>query len=463
MYLKSCIETDRAFYKNLLIMALPMAAQNLITMGVNLVDNVMLGALGETAMSAATLANHYISLFQYAMMGIAMGSSVLTARFWGASDMRALRRTVTIALRFSLALSAALTALTALFSQSIMGLYTQEEDVVSGGVTYLLWSLPTFLLTGLATVLTNVLRSVGKTKIPFFASLAAFSVNIGANYVFIFGKLGFPAMGVAGAALGTVTARVLETGIIVFCFFVSDKNIQYKIQDLFGKCGDLLGEYMRISLPVLISDGLLGVGDNLLAVIMGHIGASFVAAASITNITQRVSTIFISSISFASCFMIGQVLGEGNLERARKQSNTFSFLGVIVGLLAAGIIHLLCDPILSFYRITEETKTITVALMNAISIIVVFRATNSVLTKGVLRGGGDTKFLMVADVIFQFVVAVPLGALAGLVWHLPPFWVYFCLYSDQVIKAVLCVFRLTSGKWIKKISGTKPEPIDSGS
>lgn len=229
-------------------------------------------------------------------------------------------------------------------------------------------------------------------------------------------------MGVAGAALGTVTARVLETGIIAACFFVSDRQIRYRLRDIFGTCGDLLGEYLRISLPVLISDGLLGVGDNLLAVIMGHIGAAFVAAASITNITQRVSTIFISSMSFASCFMIGQVLGEGNVEKAKRQGNTFFFLGMIVGILAAGVIQLLCDPILHFYRITEDTKAITVALMNAISIIMVFRSTNSVLTKGVLRGGGDTRFLMVADVIFQFIVAAPLGALAGLILHLPPFW-----------------------------------------
>ena len=137
------IETDRSFYKSLLIMALPLAAQNLITMGANLVDNMMLGALGETAMSSATLANHYISLFQYAMMGIAMGSSVLTVRFWGAGDLKALRKTVTIALRFALAMSASLTAVTALLAPRIMALYTAESDVVQRGAAYLIWSLPT--------------------------------------------------------------------------------------------------------------------------------------------------------------------------------------------------------------------------------------------------------------------------------------------------------------------------------
>ena len=451
---KDYIETDRFFYRELLTLALPLVAQNVITIGVNLVDNMMLGALGETAMSAATLANHYISLFQYCMMGISMGSSVLTARFWGSGDSKALKQTVTIALRISIALSLAVMMLTGFLARPIMGLYSPEAGVVSGGAAYLRWSLITFLLTALMTVCTNVLRSVGLTKIPFFASLAAFSVNIGANYVFIFGKMGFPAMGVVGAALGTVVARVLETAVICGYFFWKDQRIRYRMRDLIAPCKTLLGEYMRISLPVLVSDGLLGVGDNVLAVIMGHIGAQFVSASSITNVTQRLSTIIISCIAFSSCFMIGKVLGEGQVQRAKKQGDTFFLLGLMIGLLAGVLIQLLSRPIVSVYNITEETKGVTYALMDAISMIVVFRSTNSILTKGVLRGGGDTRFLMAADMLFLWVVAVPLGALAGLVWKLPPFWVYVCLYSDQVLKAIWCVFRLRSGKWIKQIKGS---------
>ena len=349
------IETDRNFYRQLLVMALPLAAQNIITMGVNLVDNMMVGALpdAETAMSATMLANQYIALFQFCIMGISMGSSVLTARFWGAGDSKALKQTITIALRIALALSVAVAIITGCFATPIMGLYSKELPVITSGARYLCWSLLTFLLTGLATVCTNVLRSVGLTKIPFFASLAAFSLNIGANYVFIFGKLGFPAMGVAGAALGTVVARVLETSIICGYFFVWDTHIRYRVVDIFGQCRSLVGEYLRISLPVLVSDGLLGVGDNVLAIIMGHIGQQFTSAVSITNTTQRVSTIFISSISFASCFMIGQVLGEGKLDRVKKQGYTFCMLGVIIGLLAAGVIQLLSEPVISVYNISE--------------------------------------------------------------------------------------------------------------
>ena len=455
MRLSDYFETDRSFYKKLFMIALPLAAQNIITVGVNLVDNMMLGQLGETAMSASTQANHYITLFQFCIMGISMGSAVLTSRFWGAKDIRSLKQAVTIALRIAILMALGVTVISAVFAEPILRLYSTDAVVIREGVRYLLWSLPTFLLTALSTVCTNVLRSVNLGRVPLAASIAAFAVNIGANYIFIFGKAGAPAMGVAGAALGTVIARVLETAIICGYFFFRDSRISYRIRDLFGRCRGLVREYLRTSIPVLVSDGLLGVGDNALAVIMGRIGDQFVAATSIINVTQRVTTILISSISFASCFMIGQVLGEGDRYRAKKQGTTFFALGIVIGTLAACLVQLIKGPIINVYNITEDTRTIAFALMNAISIIIVFRSTNSILTKGVLRAGGDTRFLMVADVLFLWVVAIPLGALTGIVWKLPPFWVYLFLYSDQILKAIWCVFRLHGGKWIKHISGSK--------
>ena len=189
------IETDKNFYKKLLVMAMPLAAQTLITTGVNMVDNIMVGQLGETGLSATTLATQFIMLYQFCIMGVSMGSSVLTSRFWGAQDLVSLKKTVTIALRISCLLSLAVTVVSSLFAVPIMTLFSKDANVIAQGAAYLRWSLPTYLLTALATVCTNVLRSVGLAAVPFVASLAAFGVNIGANYIFIFGKLGAPAMG----------------------------------------------------------------------------------------------------------------------------------------------------------------------------------------------------------------------------------------------------------------------------
>lgn len=451
------IETDPAFYRKVLTIALPVAAQSVITTGVNLVDTIMLGQLGEVALSSSTLANQFVMLFTFLCMGISMGSSVLTSRFWGAGDLRSLKKVITIALRFGALLAFVFTLADVLWSRQIMAMYTHETDVILQGAVYLQWSTTTFVLTALSTILTNIMRSVNLPRVPFVAAASAFFVNIGANYVFIFGKFGAPAMGVAGAALGTVIARVVECGMICGYFLLVDTTVSYRIKDLFSHCGDMLGEFLRVSLPVMFSDGLLGIGDSAIAMVMGRIGAQFVSANAITVVVQRISTIVITGIAFASCFITGHTLGEGRVETAKKHGTTFAVLGFAIGILAGGIIFLISTPVINAYNIAPETKAIARQLMNAMSILVIFRAANSILTKGVLRGGGDTKFLLVADTAAMWFIAIPLGILTGLVLKISPFWLFFCLQSDQVIKTFWCLWRLRSGKWIKTVKGARLE------
>lgn len=447
------IETDIGFYKKLIAIAFPVAMQSVIMVGVNLIDTIMLGKLGETALSASSLANQFIVLFIFMCMGISMGASVLTGRFWGARDLVSLKKVVTIAYRIGLGIALFFTVINFAFARQIMGLYSDEAPVVEAGTIYLRWSTATFLLMAMNTVSTNVIRSVGVNHISFIASLCSFFVNIGANYVLIFGKFGFPEMGVAGAALGTVIARIVEASIMCIYVFRVDRKLCYRIKDLFGKCADMIQEFLRISIPVMLSDSLLGIGESVLAVIMGHIGSQFVAANAITGVVQRLSTIFISGMAHAGCIITTQTLGTKDVEAAKRQGTTMLLIGTIVGILAAGFITMLKTPVINSYNITDDTKQIAHQLMNAISFIVVFRSANTILAKGVLRGGGDTKFLVYADTSLMWLIAIPLGAAAGLWLKLPSFWIYTCLYSDQILKAVWCTYRLRSGKWIKKIQG----------
>ncbi|MCF0127178.1 MAG: hypothetical protein HUJ70_01355 [Pseudobutyrivibrio sp.] len=224
-----------------------------------------------------------------------------------------------------------------------------------------------------------------------------------------------------------------------------------KVKDLKKKCGDLLPEYIRIAVPVLISDTLLGIGMSAVAVVMGHVGATFVAANAITSVTQQLSTVVIQGISQASCIVTGNTLGEGDAEKAQAQGVTMSAIGFIVGILGCFIILGLKKPIIGLYNITDETRVLANELMNAVAVVVIFQTQNSLLTKGLLRGGGDTRFLMVADILFLWCVSIPLGALAGIVWHWPGYMIFICLKLDQFIKAVWCLFRLKSRKWIKRI------------
>lgn len=442
---------DRAFYANVAAVAVPISLQGLITIGVNMMDTIMLGSLGETALSASSLANQFINIYHICCMGIGMGASVLTSRFWGMQDKHSLRRAVTIMLRLCLVIGLGFTVATILTPRGLMGIYTREEPIIQAGAGYFRWSVPCYLLLGFSLTCTIVLRSVGQVRLPLFSSIGAFFVNIFFNYTFIFGKFGAPAMGVEGAALGTLLSRAFEFAFICGYFFFIDQKIGYRLGHLFLKCGDMVGDYLRVSIPVLVSDTLLALGNSAVAMVMGRIGSSFVSANAITAVTQQLSTVFIQGISNASAIITGHTLGQGDGEKAQRQGVTFLGLGAMIGILAGGLIMLISGPVIGCYNINAETEAIAGQLMLAVGVIVIFQSMNSILTKGVLRGGGDTKFLMVADILFLWVASIPLGALAGLWWHLPAFWVYSFLKIDQFIKAVWCIFRLKSKKWIKKI------------
>ena len=418
-------------------------------------DNIMLGQLGEAPMSGATLANNFITIFQIMCMGLGMGASVLVSRFFGMKDQLSMKKSVVIMFRLLFIVATAFSIATALFPSQIMGMFTVEEDVIRQGTGYLLISIPCYYLNGYAVTSSIMLRSVGKANVPLISSCCSFFVNIFFNWVFIFGKLGAPEMGVNGAALGTLIARVVEfTVILGFLFFV-DNNIGLRIKDLAISVKDLISEYIRISIPVLVSDTLLGLGNSAVAVVMGHIGASFVAANSITTVVMSLATVVIQGISQASCTITGITLGKGEVEKAKAQGNTFAALGFIIGGFGCVLILAIADLVVGAYKIEPETAVLAKDLMRAVGFVIWFQAANSILTKGTLRGGGDTKFLMVADIIFLWIFSIPLGALTGLVLKWPGFWVYIMLRIDQFIKCALCIWRLKSGKWIKKIQNAK--------
>jgi len=447
----SLIIKDKKFYKDVLKIAIPIALQGLITTGVNMMDTIMVGDLGQTQLSAVSLANQFITIFQIFCMGIGMGASVLVARYYGMQDNSALKKTVAIMLRLCLGLSLLFCVATIFFPGQIMRIYTSDVDIIGYGVRYLKYSVISYFLLGLSLTCTIVLRNVGQVRIPLYTSIGAFFINIGANYMFIFGKFGMPRMEEAGAAIGTLIARIFEFILICGYLFFKDRKIAFRVKDLFMKVGSLWKEYIRISIPVLISDGILALGNNSVAMVIGHLGEDFVAANAVTTVTQQLSSVFTQGISQAGAIITGYTLGEGDREKAHRQGYAFLGIGILFGLVAATIIMVISNPVINAYNLSEESVEIAKQLMLSIAIIIVFQAANSIMTKGVLRGGGDTKMLMLTDNIFLWVASVPLGIVAGLVLHLPAFWIYFALKIDQVLKAVWCVIRLKSGKWIKKI------------
>jgi len=366
---------------------------------------------------------------------------------------RALRQTVCLMLRLNITLATFFAIATLVMPGIIMRTYTEKEHIVSLGVIYFRYSILTYLFVGVSLVVTIVLRSVGQVLYPLAVSIVAFLINFSMNYILIFGKLGAPKMGVAGAALGTLIARIVECVLIVGYLFVYDKKIGFRPRHLLMKTGSLIKEYIRISIPVLVSDGILAIGTNSVAMVIGHLDEAFITANAITSVTQQLSTVVISGVSQAGAIVTGITLGEGDREKTMRQGYQFFRLGLLLSGLSAAFIYIFSDVIISFYKnITPEAMKTAKSLMLAICLIIVFQGTNSIMTKGVLRGGGDTKILMVADNIFLWVLAIPLGIIAGFYLKLPAFWIYVALKSDQIFKTFWSFLRLRSGKWIKKIS-----------
>lgn len=442
---------DREFYKKILVIGGPIALQQVITVGVNMMDTVMLGQLNETVLSASAAATQVHSLFQFMSMGMGMGASVLIARYWGAGELPSLRKTLSLMYRCCLIISLIFTVVVGIAPAQVIALLTPDQGAISEGVRYLRWALPCFFLFGLSLTTTIALRNLKQMHIPLIVSIGAFFINIFFNWMFIFGKLGAPAMGVAGAALGTLISRCFEFITICGYFFLFETRVRFRVRDIFAPCGDLMGEYLRISLPVMVSDTLLGLGNSATMAIVGHISDTFMSAYTITHVTQQLTTVFTSGLGQSAAIITGNTLGEGEPDKAQRQGNTFTVLGFLIGGSCGVFIVLISPLVVGSYKILPETYDTAMELMRAVGVVTAFMAPASILTKGVLRGGGDTRFLMVADVVFLWAVSVPLGYLAGLVFRWPPFWIFICLRLEHIIKAILCVFRLQSGKWIKRI------------
>ena len=449
--LSKLIYKDKNFYKLVAAMMIPIACQNMITIGVNITDTMMLGALGEIQLSASSLAGQYVNMFQVFCMGTSMGASVLASRYWGMKELKSLHITITIMIRIIMGL-ACLFALPAIFAPEwIMRMYTSDPVIISEGVKYLGFSIPAFFFHGLSQTSTIIMRSMKKVRLPLCTSIGAFVLNIVGNYIFIFGKCGFPVMGIAGASLSTLLVRIFECVINFGYLAFIEKEAHYRIHKIFMKTRDLLPEYIRISIPVLISDGMMAFGNNTVMMIVGRLGAGFVAANAIAAVVERLCTAFSGGVSQSSAVITGNTLGEGNENQVKEQGYAFLGLGMFLGVGGGILILLICNPVIRAYHLTAETAAITKQLLTASALIAIFQSTSNILTKGVLRGGGDTKVLMIADSIFLWVVSVPLGYVCGLKLGLAPFWIYMALKVDNFCKMFWSAHRLKSGKWIKRI------------
>lgn len=449
---------EKSFYQKMAAIAIPLALQNLINVGVSLLDTVMLGQLGEVAMSGSSLGNQIGFIYQIMNLGLTAGAGVLTSQYWGRKDSVSIRKVMSMAYKISMTLAAIFTILALTIPDILMSFYTKEPEVIEAGAQYLRIIAFTYLVSGFTMTSMSILRTVGTVKITLYMYIISFFVNVFFNYCLIFGHFGFPQMGIVGAAIATLIARVVECMIIVVYVFRIDKKIGFQVQDIFQKIDrEILGIYMRYGAPVLCNEMLWSIGSTMLSVIMGHMGSNFVAANSICQVVFQCTSVINQGVGQAAGVMAGNTIGEGKYKRARNQSLTLFVISIAFGLLSSLVMFAIRGPVIDFYKVTEETRVIAYSIMDMMCILVVFQVISSINMFGTLRGGGDSKYVLFFDVTSMWFFSVPLGWLAGLVLDWPVWLVYLCLRSGDIFKSIACIFRILSGKWIKDVTRTDAE------
>lgn len=447
---------EKYFYRIFFTMAITVTLQNLVFFSVSLADNIMLGSYSQLAISGVNLALQVQFLLQMLVMALSEGVVIAGSRYWGARDVETIKKIANISLRIGFVFSFVTWAAVFFFGGQILTLFTNEVEIVVEGAKYLKIICFTYVFFTLTNILLASLRSVEIVKIGFILACVILVVNVGLNYILIFGNFGAPEMGVRGAAIATLIARILEFGILVLYIRFKDKRIGLRFTDLAKKIDfTLLRNYVSLTLPVVVANAFWGVGVGMQTAFLGHMGAEAIAANSIVTALYQIISVGIYGAISASVVVLGKTLGEGNLERFKTYAVTLQVIYFLIGLVTSAVLLLMQDFILSFYVITPEAREITEQFLKVLAFTVICTAYEFCAIAGIIRGAGNTRFMMYNDFFFMWIIVLPLSYLAAFVLHLDPVWVYLCLKIDQIIKCPQALFVVNRFRYIKQLGPSR--------
>lgn len=450
---KNTILGNRAFLPMATRLAMPIMVQNLISTLVSSADTVMLGYVSQTAMSASSLANQFTFVLFCFYYGLAAGTSVLCAQYWGKGDNSAVERIIGLATRITVLVSGAFFLVSFFFPRVIMGLFSDSPETVEIGVQYLKVISFSFAFMGFSQVYVSALRSVGKVVFPSVTYVVSLVVNVFLNASFIFGLFGLPKLGVVGVALGTVIARVVEAAMCLV-YSVRCREARLRVKYLFAKAGVLLGDFAKICVPSVANDAVWGLAASAYAAILGHIGDDMVAANAVAVMVVNVGAIACRGFANATTIVVSQALGAGNMEAAKVYSSRMLRLTIGVSLVGCTVMLAIRPMMLSFYA--DKLSATALSYLGTLMIMTTWRLVgegiNTCLICGCFRGGGDSKFGMILDGLFMWCFAVPAMAAAAYLFKLPPVWVYFVMTLDEFEKMPIVFAHYRGYKWMKNIT-----------
>ena len=444
---------DPGFRAQMYKLLIPLVIQNLLNAAVSSSDVVMLNYVSQSSISAVSLAANYAQVLGSVFYGLGTGATLLCAQYYGKKDFRAIQAVQGIALRFSMAISAVFALAAFTVPQVLMRLFTNDAELISIGAGYLRIMGITYLCWGIIEVYMSVLRSIGRVTICLALNIMTFFLNIALNAVFIFGLLGAPKLGAVGVAIATAASRVVE---LVGSFVVSafSKDVKLKLSEVLRRNKVLTGDFVRLALPALGNDVSWGVAFSMYSVILGHLGNDAVAANSIVVVIRNLTTTFCFAVAGAGGILLGNVMGTGDLDKAKKYASEVMKMTVFSGAVG-GVVLIAAIPLVLRFASASLSDTAMGYLRVMLwinSYYIMGAAVNTSLIAGVFRAGGDTRFGLICDSIDMWCYAVPLGFLAAFVLKLPVLWVYFLLCTDEFVKWPWVLRHYRSGAWAKNIT-----------
>lgn len=443
---------DRHFYPTFFSMYFVLVFQNVISLSVNLADNIMLGAYSEVSLSGVAAVNQIQFIYQQLLMAAGDGMVIFCSQYWGKKQLEPVKKIAATAMHTGLIFAAALFLAVSLFPEQAVGLFTTDQAIIAEGVKYLSLIRFTYLFFAVTTILLATLRSVEIVKIAFYLSVSTLVINCCINYVLIYGKFGAPRLGVTGAAVGTLVAWIVECGAALWYVLRKEPNLKMRISDYFRTDRLLRRDYFKTTVPMLIVQGLWGLNTAMQTVILGHMTARAIAANSAaSNLFLMVKSMAVGASSAASV-LIGKTIGEGDLKKVHLYARRLQKMFVVIGIVSGVFLYFLRIPVLSFYDLAPETREMANSFLIILSVICVTMSYQMPTNNGIIRGGGNAMFVVRMDLISIWCIVIPLSFFMAFVVKASPVVVVCCLNADQVFKCIPAFLEVNYGKWVKKLT-----------
>lgn len=445
------LRNDRAFLSKLLAIGLPIALQQLLNTVLNFVDTLMIGQLGESTIAAVGLANKVFFVFNIIVFGICSGTSILTAQYWGKGDVRSIHRAQGLALTLSVSISLVFLAVCAADPLFVMRIFTNSESAAvigAGYLKYVVWSYP---LTAITMVYVASLRSVNQVKAPVIISIISILVNVLFNWLLIFGVAGFPRLEAEGAAIATAIARTVECISLLLIVYKGRSPVAGSLKEMLSFSKPFSRLFFTTASPVIFNEMTWGIGVTMYSLAYGRMGDDAVAAITVTQSIEQIAQVFFMGLASACAVILGNELGAGKMERARKHGSDVMFLQWVFSFVIALVFFALRGPIISLFSVSDTVIGYANACMTVFCLYVPFKNFNLINVVGILRSGGDSRFAFLMDLSSVWLIGVPLAFLGALVWHVPIYIVYALVLSEEAFKVIIGTIRYKQRKWCRNL------------